>query len=262
MKTEETTHKKTNNKTSKKSDEFILISGGGTGIGFEVAKACLSKGWMPIVLGRREKVLVEASKKLSHCPFLSVDLSEPASKKHVSNFLKTLKNVQIRGVVNNAGVYRPMSIESSDQENWLSQFKINVLSALNLSQATLPHLKKTKGSIVNISSTLGQRPIQGASAYSASKAAMDSLTLSMALELAPEGVRANSVCPGIVNTPIHDQNRQNTEQWKKDLKNMQPLGRVGETGDIAGMVVTLLDDSSSWTTGALINIDGGILLKS
>lgn len=242
--------------------ELILISGGGTGIGFEVAKACINKGWTPIILGRRKDVLEKASKELSDCPNLVVDLSEPSSKKTVETFLKTFKDVKLRGLVNNAGIYKPMSLESSDQENWLEQFKANVLTALNLSQACLPYLKKSRGSIVNISSTLGERPIPGAAAYSASKAAMGSFTKSMALELASEGVRANSVCPGIVNTPIHDPNREDVSDWQESLKGMQPLERVGETTDIAPTVVMLLDDSSSWTTGALINIDGGILLKS
>jgi NAD(P)-dependent dehydrogenase (short-subunit alcohol dehydrogenase family) len=76
-------------------------------------------------------------------------------------------------------------------------------------------------------------------------------------------VRANAVCPGIVNTPIHDAHREDVDEWKEAVKNMQPLGRAGEVSDIAPAVVMLLDPSySSWTTGALLNIDGGILLKS
>jgi len=242
--------------------DLILISGGGSGIGFAVAQDCLKKDWTPLILGRRENTLQEASQKLNNCPYFAVDLSLENAKDLVSNFLKSLDQPQVRGVVNNAGVYRPMNLEDSDAKNWLEQYQVNVVSALNLTQAGLPYLKKTKGSIVNISSTLGERPIPGAAAYSASKAAMDSVTLSMALEFASEGVRANSVCPGIVNTPIHASSRDNVTQWKKDLESMQPLGRVGEPADIAPTVTLLLEDSSSWTTGALINIDGGILLKS
>jgi NAD(P)-dependent dehydrogenase (short-subunit alcohol dehydrogenase family) len=242
--------------------DLVVISGGGSGIGFEIAQSCLAKGWTPLLMGRREKVLESASKKLENCPTLSIDLSKPDSKKILSEHLNSLKDYRIRGVVNNAGIYQPMDLESSDSANWSDQFNINVLSALNLTQACLPYLKKTKGSIVNISSTLGERPIVGAAAYSASKAAMNSLTLSMALEFASDGVRANAVCPGIVNTPIHDQSRDDVSDWKTALEGMQPLGRVGETSDIAPAVIMLLDDSSSWTTGALINIDGGILLKS
>jgi len=242
--------------------DLILVSGGGTGIGFEVAKDCLKRGWTPLLLGRRKDVLLKASKELAGCPVLAVDLSTTDAKLKVSNFLDSLDDVSVRGVVNNAGIYRPMSLEESDAENWLHQYQVNVISALNLTQACLPYLKKSKGSVVNISSTLGERPIPGAAAYSASKAAMDSLTLSMALEFATDGVRANSVCPGIVNTPIHASSRDDVAQWKTDLKTMQPLGRVGEPKDIAPTVALLLDDSSSWTTGTLINIDGGILLKS
>jgi len=242
--------------------ELVVISGGGTGIGFEIANACLKKGWTPLIIGRRNDVLESASQKLSNCPYLSADLSDSNSKLKVQEFIKSIDESSVRGVVNNAGIYKPMDFESSDSNNWLVQFNVNVISALNLSQACLPMLKQTKGSIVNISSTLGERPIPGAAAYSASKAAMNSLTLSMALELASEGVRANGICPGIVNTPIHDQNRDDVSIWKNTLKDMQPLGRVGEPADISSSVTMLLDDSSSWTTGVLINIDGGILLKS
>jgi len=243
-------------------NDLVLISGGGTGIGFEVAQKCLEKSWTPVLIGRRKNVLEKASRQLQNCPFLPVDLSEDSAKRAVEDFLKNFTTVNVLGVVNNAGIYAPMSLETSDQKNWISQYQVNVLGALNLTQSCIPHLKKSKGSIVNISSTLGERPIPGAAAYSASKAAMNSLTLSLALELAPDGIRANAVCPGIVNTPIHDPSREDVDAWKSDLKSMQPMGRVGEPEDIAPTVIMLLDPVSSWTTGALINIDGGILLKS
>lgn len=241
--------------------EYLLISGGGTGIGLETAKLCLTKKWTPVLLGRRASVLKKASESLNSCPFLAVDLSKPSSKEILKTFLNRLDG-SIVGVVNNAGVYRPSSIESSNEENWIGQYQINVLSALNLTQSALPYLKKSKGSVVNVTSTLGIRPIPNAGAYSASKAAMNSMTLSMALEFSEFKVRVNAVCPGIVNTPIHDAHREDVSEWKAAVKNMQPLGRVGEVSDIAPSIVLLLDPASSWTTGALLNIDGGILLNS
>lgn len=244
--------------------KFVLISGGGSGIGKKIAELAIDKNFTPVLFGRRESALQEASKILKSCPYLAVDLSLESCKVKLKTFLETLsQDGDIVGTINNAGIYKPTSIEDSNEENWLSQYQVNIMTAVYLTQASLPYLKKTKGAVVNISSTLGVRPIPNASAYSASKAAMNSLTLSMAMEFAPYGVRANGICPGIVDTPIHDQHRTDVEAWKSDLKNSQPLGRVGTTEDIAPMALTLIDpEQNAWTTGALINIDGGILLKS
>lgn len=241
--------------------KYVYVSGGGSGIGFEVARLCVEKKWTPIILGRDEKKLQNASQNLKDCPYLSVDLSKSSSKEEVQTHLKTLEKGSVIGLVNNAGVYMPNSFLDSAPSDWLDQFNINVMSAVYLSQALFETLKSENGSIVNISSTLGMRAIPNASAYSASKASMNSLTQSMALEFAEHGVRVNAVCPGIVHTPIHKQSHGNAEEWKESLKSMQPLGRVGETFDIAPTVIHLIE-GSNWTTGALINIDGGILLNS
>ncbi len=240
---------------------YVYISGGGSGIGFEIAKICIKKKWTPILLGRRLEVLAKASKKLSHCPYFSVDLSEETSKKKIRKHFKALPKGKLLGIVNNAGIYLPESFLESKTSNWLGQFKTNVLSVIYLSQEFFKELKESKGGIINISSTLGVRSIPNTAAYSASKAAMNNLTLTMALELADSGIRVNAICPGIVNTPIHNKNKESIIKWKEMLKDMQPLGRVGEPIDIAQTVIHLLGESG-WTTGAIINIDGGILLKT
>ncbi len=240
---------------------YVYISGGGSGIGFEIAKLCIKKKWTPILLGRRLELLIKASKKLFDCPYVSIDLSEETSKKKLRDEFKKLPKGKLLGVVNNAGIYTPKSFLDSKTSNWLDQFKTNVLSAVYLSQEFFKELKEYKGAIINISSTLGIKPISNTAAYSASKAAMNNLTLTMALEFADSGIRVNSICPGIINTPIHHKNKKPLSEWKKMFKDMQPLGRVGEPVDIAKMVIHLLGESD-WTTGAIINVDGGILLKS
>ncbi len=247
--------------------KYVYISGGGSGIGFETARLCFNKGWTPILLGRREDVLLKASKKLQDCPFLAVDLSKEASKKEVRSHFGDLPQGELLGIVNNAGIYKPSSFLDSTSQDWSEQFNVNVLSAVYLSQEFFKELKKSKGSVVNVSSSLSIRPIPNTGAYSASKAAMNNLTQTMALEFAASGVRVNCICPGIVNTPIHSNSQGESEaslsQWKDDLKSAQPLGRIGEVSDVAPTVIHLLDaEASKWTTGCLINIDGGILLNS
>lgn len=242
-------------------NNYIYISGGGSGIGLKTAELSIEKGWVPVLIGRNEAKLKKASEALNNCPFLSCDLSTDEAGKKLREHFKTLDKGIVKGLVNNAGVYMPGSVLAAPSSDWLDQFKINTMSALTLSKEFFPELKESKGSIVNVSSTLGIRPIPNASAYSASKAAMNSMTQSMALEFAEHGIRVNSVCPGIVNTPIHDAHRESIEDWKEAIKDMQPLGRVGEPVDIAKTLIHLLEDSN-WTTGSIINIDGGILLKS
>lgn len=237
--------------------KHYVVSGGGSGIGFAIAKEILKENLgIPFLIGRNQKKLEQASKKLDKCPYLSVDLRQDTCVQEIKNL-----GLNAAGLVNNAGTYKPSSFDSCQSKDWLQAFQSNFLTAVFLSQALLEPLKKNKGSIVNISSTLGIRPIAKTSAYSASKSALNNLSLSMALELAPD-VRVNTVCPGIVNTPIHDFQREDISQWKKDLKEMQPLKRVGEPSDIAPLVVHLLSEKSSWVTGATLTIDGGILLKS
>lgn len=244
-------------------NKYIYLSGGGSGIGFKIAKLCLKKNWTPIILGRRENILEEASKKLNDCPYLSVDLSKDESKTSLRAHYESLPKGDLIGIVNNAGIYKPASFLDSTASNWTNQFNSNVLSTVYLSQEFFKELKLSKGSVVNISSTLGIRPIPNTAAYSASKAAMNSLTQTMALEFAEYGIRVNAVCPGIVDTPIHNSSKESVAEWKEMLKNMQPLGRVGAPEDIAPSVIYFLDpEASSWTTGTLLNVDGGILLKS
>lgn len=245
--------------------KYVYISGGASGIGFKTAKLCLKKNWTPIVLGRREGKLQGASAQLNNCPYLSVDLSKESSKENLRNHFKTLPKGELIGLVNNAGIYKPSSFLNTKTEDWTNQFNVNLLSAVYLSQEFFEELKNSQGSVVNISSTLGIRPIANTGAYSASKAAMNNLTQTMALEFAPFGVRVNSICPGIVNTPIHKDSQgegdESIMKWKESLKAVQPLDRIGEPVDISETVVHLIE-KSKWTTGTIINIDGGVLLKT
>lgn len=139
------------------------------------------------------------------------------------------------------------------------------MSAVRLTSALWPQMKESKGSIVNISSTLGIRPIANTAAYSALKAAMNNWTLSLALQGAQDGIKANAICPGIIDTPIHSFHAKETAQQKAlfaQAQKAQPLGRTGTPEDIAPMCFQLCQQESSWITGSILNIDGGILLNS
>jgi NAD(P)-dependent dehydrogenase (short-subunit alcohol dehydrogenase family) len=242
-------------------NKYVVVTGAGSGIGYEISRELLKLGFTPLLIGRDLKKLEKASKELEDSPFFSCDLTQKDSSKKLTEFYKSLEAGELFGLVNNAGAIKYSSFEDSSSEHWLYHFNINLMSAINCSKAFLEPLKETKGAIVNISSTLGIKPIENTSSYSASKAAMNNLTQSMALELAKYDIKVNAICPGIVNTPIHSESQSKSEDWHAMLKDAQPLGRVGEPKDIAGLVCFLLSKQASWITGSLIPVDGGILLK-
>lgn len=243
----------------------VLITGGSSGIGAATAVEFSKNGYFAYLMGRNKERLQEVALKCrSGASIMSCDLSdETALNKRLEEML-TAKIHRIECVVNNAGIYETHSTEDGSDELWRKQFEINMLGPLRIVRAFFPYFKQQGyGSIVNISSTLGLRPQGPSSAYSAVKAAMVNWTQSLALEGGPHKIRANCVCPGIVDTPIHGFHNLPTEEKSlvlDKMKNLQPLGRIGQPEDVARAAFFLGSDQSSWTTGAILSVDGGINL--
>jgi NAD(P)-dependent dehydrogenase (short-subunit alcohol dehydrogenase family) len=137
---------------------------------------------------------------------------------------------------------------------------INLRAVFYLIQKAVPSLIQRRGNIVNVSSVTGTRAFPGVLAYCVSKAGVDQLTRCAALELASKGVRVNAVNPGVVVTEIHKRGGMSEEQYEAFLersKQTHPLGRVGQTNEIAELVFFLASDRASWITGSTYSIDGG-----
>ncbi len=244
--------------------KIALVTGGGTGIGRGIAAAFAEAGATVVITSRRAEVLAEACAALG--PSVRAEAADVSEEAAVEALAAAV--VERHGgldiLVNNAGVVCAAPVWETSCDDWDRMFAVNVRGPFLLCRAFAGSLKARRGAILNISSTLGSAPIPQLSAYSASKAALDNLTRSLALELAPFGVRANAISPAVVDTPIHRQ-RFAPGEVESALAGMgaaHPLGRVGQPADIAAAALYLCSPQASWVTGVVLPVDGGMLIKA
>lgn len=247
----------------------VIITGAGSGIGRATALEFAQNGYFVFLLGRRLDKLQQTAQLISKdgggaLPF-PCDLQVQGDlDKTMQAILQTNEGKLLKVLVNNAGTFVSQHFAESTPEAWRSAMESNFFSAVALAKLVYPQLAQGGGgAIVNVSSSLGLRPTANTGAYSAAKAAMVNWTQSLALEGGPHNVRVNCVCPGIVDTPIHGFNALHGEAKEKALQQMeqlQPLQRIGTDREIAKAIYFLGSEQSSWTTGAVLVVDGGINL--
>jgi len=163
-------------------------------------------------------------------------------------------------LVNAAGIIQSANWEGTTLDAWDHMLDVNLRSVFALTQLAIPHLLAAHGAIVNVSSVTGPRAFPGVLAYCVSKAGVDQLTRCLALELAPQGVRVNAVCPGVVRTNLHRNGGMAEERYAAFLehsKTTHPMGRIGEPDEVARLIAFLASDAAGWITGETIAIDGG-----
>ena len=238
-----------------KSDSLpkrVLVTGGGTGLGLAIATALVESGSEVYICGRRRQIL-EAAAKASGATPLSGDITGPPD-----GLLRATGPID--GLVHNAGSYTHSEIGDWRIRSWDDMFAVHVRGPAMLSQAFAAQCEGP-GSIVAISSTLGSRPAPGAAAYSAAKAGMLSLIRSLAIELAPAGIRANAILAGVVPTDMTTSPRgdMSSEEQLEALRQLHPLGRLGKPEEIAQAVLGLM--GNPWVSGAELAVDGGLLVS-
>jgi len=241
-------------------DKVVIITGGTSGIGRAAARSFAEHGAKVLITGRRSAPLRQATGDHPHIAGVTADVSIPAdAARTITETLNAWGRVDI--LVNNAGAGAILSLADARAEQIAGIFAVNVLGPSLLAAAALPYLAATKGSIVNVSSTFGSKPVAGLSHYAASKAALDHLTRCWALELAPQGVRVNAVAAGPTETgALTGMMRLSPEQAqavKERERERIPLGRRGVPEDVARWIVALADPASEWVTGQVITVDGG-----
>jgi NAD(P)-dependent dehydrogenase (short-subunit alcohol dehydrogenase family) len=242
--------------------KVVLVTGANSGIGEAMAVAFEEAGATVFGLGRRQDALEIARARHPGVRWVRADVAKLAEvKSAVDSVVREAGRLDV--VVNNAGIFQFAPLEQSSEEMIRRQFETNVYGTSFVAQAALPALRASRGTIVNISSAAGHKPVPGGSHYAATKAAVESLTRSWALELAPQGIRVNAIASGPVDTPGFEKSdipAADLPAVKESFEKQVPLGRMGTTEEVARWVVAIADPTATWVTGQVLSIDGGMSL--
>ena len=239
----------------------IVVTGGAMGIGAATARTLVEEGAFVYIVDKIQDAAEELVASLDgRAQFLYADLSDQQSIRELGSTMLTMTD-SLHGLVNNGGIVLPSSIAESNDDDWDPQLAINLRAPLLCTQVLLPLLKRGPGHIVNISSEAAFRPRAGNIVYDATKAAVCSLTRSMAVEFAASGIRANTVAPGWTVTEMHTGRGDDSSERRRQLESLtidsNILGRLGRPHEIAAAVVFLLSDDASYITASTIHADGG-----
>lgn len=244
--------------------KVIIVTGGAKGIGAAIVRVCSAEGAIPVIVGRDaaagQQLQAELQTGGASCGLITVDLSTPESCAQAVE--QTLKSFgRIDALVNNAGRNDNVGLEQGSPSEYVASLNRNLVHYYSMAHYALPHLKRSRGTIVNIGSKTAVTGQGSTSGYASSKGAIMALTREWAAELLPYGIRVNTVIPAEVMTPLY-RNWLDTfpdpEQKLQTILSKIPLEKRMTTGEeIAAMTVFLISPKSSHTTGEHLFVDGG-----
>lgn len=249
----------------KLENKVAIITGSTRGIGNAIARLYLQNGAKVVICGSTEENAIRATEKLKENLSISeayllpvgVDMTDTESIcKMVEKVISTWGHIDI--LVNNAGITSEKSILDSTDEDFYEMFDVNVFGLLKTTREVVKYMKTTGGVIINTSSMVGINGGRNQVSYAASKFAVNGITKSLAKELGKYQIRVNAVAPGVVET---DMMRESvTEEMKQRLIQMTPLMKMAQPEDIAGAYLYLASNDANFTTGTIIQVDGGLVM--
>ena len=247
-------------------DKVAIVTGSSKGIGEGIAKVFSREGAKVAVVCRTEDAGVKMANELGaaegRAVFIKTDVSSGES---VRNMIQATVNAfgKIDILVNNAGYHISKNVEETSEEEWEFIINTNLRSTFLCSKYAIPHLRKTRGNIINISSMVGLVGQPNAGAYSATKGGQIAMSKGMAIDFAPDGIRVNAICPGWIATPLVEDwfsQQKDPVAARKYIYSQHPLGRIGTGEECGEAALYLASGEAAFVTGITLNIDGGITL--
>jgi len=242
-----------------------IIIGGSSGMGLATAKLLVKHNVEVIIVGRKAEKLEQALSQLNEigkASAIQVDLYQTADLKKLLSYINQ-DDLHLSYLVNAAGYFSPKAFSAHDIDDYNTYMELNKATFF-IAQAVAANMQKHNGgSIVNIGSMWAQQAIKAtpSSAYSMAKAGLHALTQHMAMELAEHNIRVNAVAPAVVKTPIYHSfiEPEELDNALSGFNAFHPIGRIGTVDDIASTIGFLLSSDTSWVTGAIWDIDGGVM---
>ena len=250
----------------KLKDKVAIVTGSSKGIGEGIARVFVQEGAMVAVTCRSEKDGKKMAEDLiragGQAIFIKTDVTKSMDiQDMIRKVIREFGRLDI--LVNNAGYHISKNAEETSEEEWEFIINTNLRSTFLCSKYAIPHLRKTRGAIINISSMVGVVGQPDAAAYAASKGGQIAMTKNMAIDFAPDGIRVNVICPGWIQTPLVEDwfsQQKDPEAARKYIYSQHPLGRIGTIEECGQAAAFLAGAEASFITGSVITIDGGITL--
>jgi len=246
----------------KLSGKVAIVTGGSRGIGKATAILFAQHGADVVITSKNKTNLENAVKEIKNAVAIVGDIRKKTDVENVvKNTLEHFGKIDI--LVNNAGIFPKVKpLHEISEEEWNEVIDVNLTGQFRFTKAVIPHLMKTSGCIVNVSSDAGLKSFENfeADAYTASKGALVLLTKAWAIEYAKYKIRVNCVCPGIVETDMTQPYLENEIDRSMAVAE-HPIGRIGMPEDVAKAILYLVSEDSSWITGAILPVDGGVITK-